>query len=308
VRQTAAVPVVRPTSDSFVVVDLEGADRCDGVVRWAKKILLDGARSLARSRTYAWASIGEQISGASVGISAPPEDRDEAIAAFDRAPCEFALGLDIGKGVNPGDLPVRTAADWRNPLLNDDDGAARLALVSAGAVAAAAAQLGGLHDSTVAVEGPPPAINALGTAFAGSGAEVLELDEHSLSAVIAARPDVLVLGSAVGLLDHVGAATIEPAVIVPWGPMPVTTRAVAVARRNGVEVLPDFVTTVGPLIAAVDSSTDLVGLIDVAGQRIGGIIEEVRDHPEGPLVGAAIRAEEFLSTWQAQLPFGRPIA
>ena len=72
--------------------------------------------------------------------------------------------------------------------------------------------------------------------------------------------------------------------------------------------LPDFVTTVGPLIAAVDSSTDLVGLIDVAGQRIGGIIEEVRDHPEGPLVGAAIRAEEFLSTWQAQLPFGRPIA
>ena len=47
----------------FVIIDLDDASRADGVVRSAKKVLVDGARTLARSRTYAWALMGHQISG-----------------------------------------------------------------------------------------------------------------------------------------------------------------------------------------------------------------------------------------------------
>ena len=96
--------------------------------------------------------------------------------------------------------------------------------------------------------------------------------------------------------------------MVPWGPMPVTTRALAVARRRGVEVLPDFVTTVGPLVAAVTDTPDPELLLRTTTDTVAGVVAEVRDHEQGPLIGACVRAESFLSTWQDTLPFGRPIA
>ena len=118
-------------TDAFIVVDLDGAPVADGVVRWAKKVLVDGARTLARSRTYAWALLEEQISGASAGINAVPDERDAAVSAFvtEARPLveSGSLSLDAAKGVAPGDLADLVAADRRNTDLVGDDRPARSA-------------------------------------------------------------------------------------------------------------------------------------------------------------------------------------
>jgi len=38
------------------------------------------------------------------------------------------------------------------------------------------------------------------------------------------------------------------------------------------------------------------------------VVAEVADHDDGPIIGACMRAEAFLSDWQDDLPFGRPMA
>jgi hypothetical protein len=43
-------------------------------------------------------------------------------------------------------------------------------------------------------------------------------------------------------------------------------------------------------------------------ERIGGLVGELRGHAEGPFLGACLRAEDFLRSWQDALPFGRPLA
>ncbi|MDD9369328.1 MAG: hypothetical protein PV358_04385, partial [Acidimicrobiales bacterium] len=70
-------------TDGFVVTDLDDATTSVGVVRLAPKVLRDGAQLLARSVTYAFASFGiAGHGGASAGINAKPDARDDALAAF----------------------------------------------------------------------------------------------------------------------------------------------------------------------------------------------------------------------------------
>ena len=69
------------STDGFIAFDLDDAPAV-GIVRMAPKVLRDGAELLARSTTYAAASFGLQVGGASAGINAKPEGRDEALAAF----------------------------------------------------------------------------------------------------------------------------------------------------------------------------------------------------------------------------------
>ncbi len=77
-----------------------------------------------------------------------------------------------------------------------------------------------------------------------------------------------------------------------------TTRAIAVCKRNDILALPDFVTTSGPLIKNKEEIT----------KTLSSIINEVINHVDGPLIGACERAEVFLSSWNSELPFGRPMA
>ena len=62
-------------ADGFVVVDLDGAAVSAGLMRLAPRILPSGAREMARSATYSFASVGMQHSGASGGINARPDAR-----------------------------------------------------------------------------------------------------------------------------------------------------------------------------------------------------------------------------------------
>lgn len=265
------------TVDAFVAVDL-GDVPGHGVVRCAPKVLQGGAKDLARTTTYALAVLGRRETGVSAGINATPEDRDAAVAAF----ADEVAGWDAGyrfvaaKGVDAGSLGAIEAASEE-------------ALLAAGAVAAARAACA---DATTAVvdgsAGP-----ALAAELAAHGIGVVDADDP-----LTAEADLLFLGAKVGMLDHAAADRLGVRAVVPTGPLPVTTKAVAHCRRNGVLALPDFVTTVGPLVGDAESARSLVA------EAIGAVV----DHGDGPTLGACERAEAFLAGWQDDLPFGRPMA
>jgi hypothetical protein len=284
------VPLQKLSStDAFVVIDLAGADTADGVVRWAKKVLLDGARTMARSRSYSWALLERRVSGASAGINAVPEDREAAIAAFQEelAPqvAAGALSLDPAKGLSAADLAPLAAQDTRAAVLTSEapTGSFSDALLAAGIAAGAAAALGGLDGVAVSIEGAGTAGPAIASALADRGARIAAVGtpsgtvvpepgapvqdlvaawvEHSdalpaatgsdlaAGAVLTQDADVLVCGSKLGLVDHELAASLPHRLVVPCGPAPVTARGLAVARRRDAVVLPDFLTLLGPLPA-----------------------------------------------------------
>lgn len=278
------------STDAFVVTDLDGAERADGLVRWARKVLPDGARTMARSRSYSWALLHRPVSGASAGINAPPDGRSEAIAAFDAELIDRVaagvLSLDPGKGVSPADLEPLSAVDRRSPLLRTPTATGTLAdaLLAAGITAAAAAALGGLENRTVAIEGSGSAGPAILESVAGHGGRVATIgtpsgtlvvdeaedteellaawtqhgdslpaargSELSPGAVLEHPADLLVCGSKLGMVDHQVAATLPHRVIAPCAPAPVTARALAVSARRNIVVLADFLTLLGPLIGA----------------------------------------------------------
>ncbi len=263
--------------DAFVAIDLEGVPG-QGIVRLAPRVLQGGARDLARSVTYALASLGLQETGISAGISAPPEGRDAAVAAFmtEVASWNTAFSLSAGKGVTDRDLGV--AAD---PAAGD--------LLAAGAVAAGLAAVPAASTATVAGAGSEALVKEL----SARGIEVVASDDP-----FGAGTDLLFCGSKVGMVDHEVADRLAVGAVVPTGPLPITTRAVAHCRRRGITALPDFVTTAGPLIGDEDEAREVVA----------AVVAEVAHHDDGPIIGACVRAEGFLSTWQDDLPFGRPMA
>ena len=124
---------------------------------------------MARSRTYSWALLEQQVSGASAGISAAPDDRDAAIAAFvtelQEQVASGALSLDAGKGVAPGDLTALQELDQHSPLrieLGHE-------LLGIGVAAAADVALGGLSGATAVVEGAGAATEAVTAALSADG-------------------------------------------------------------------------------------------------------------------------------------------
>lgn len=311
------MPIHRLTStDAFVVVDLPGTSSATGIVRCARKILTDGAELLARSVTYSAASFDAQISGASGGINAEGDARGAAIAAFAaEAPTlipGLRLELTAGKGVHPDELAAPGSSESDAPGQDGGSGGStrRHDLIAVGAVAAALTALGSLDGVTVAVEAVPGVTNAVLERLEGTGAVLTD------GAVAPPEADVWFVGSKAGLIDHEVAANMTSRLIVPIGAVPITARGLAVARRNGVMVLPDFLSCAGPLLAGIlAGSHDGPGPAPRAGtldahvsDRIGAAVARVLDHEHGPLLGACMMAEAFLTTWVDHLPFGRPLA
>lgn len=295
------------TVDAFVVVDLDGAERADGVVRSARKVLQDGARTLARTRTYSWALLGERVSGASAGINVGDGDRAAAVEAFvDELTTEVASGrllLDPAKGVDPADLAPWTSLTTRSPL--HAEGAERL--LAAGIGAAAAVALDREAGRTAVVEGAGGATAAIATALGEHGIEVVATGDGAATATTAA--DVLVCGSKVGLVDHELAAALPQRVVLPCGAAPVTAKGLAVARRRDITVVADFLTLSGPLLAfAPPEGSTVESLCEEVDRRVGSLAAAAMEDDEGMYLGAAHLAEAFLATWQETLPFGRPLA
>ena len=274
-------------TDGFVVVDLEDATTSVGIVRLAPKVLRDGAVLLARSVTYAFASFGVAgHGGASAAVNAKPESRDDAVAAFTdelRPRAESgALVLAPGLGIGDDDL---APLGWSAP---------DPALVAEGALAAARVA-GPLDWRTAAVVGTGPVATAAGDQLRAAGATLAE-------ARFDAPCDVLFVAGKSGSLDHPTAVAVQAATVVPLTPVPVTARALAVLGKAGRTVIPDFLATAAPLLAAHDpGGGDPV-------QRIRDATIALAEHGTGMWLAAAEQAEANLAGWTDETPFGRPLA
>ena len=333
------------TTDAFIVFDLDDAETSVGIVRQAPKILQDGAAWMARSLTYAFAVLEQKRGGASAGVNARSDARDDAVAAF-VAEIEPMVGEqrflpDPGKGIAPEELAPLRSLDGRCDLLDTDVDGVRLAddLVGLGAAVSAETACGDLSGRRVVIEGLSAAgvaaarhlaargcsvvgvsgtkasvrnaggidIGALGEALAAGDSGIEALGESG--GVLDADADILLAGSKAGVVAHGVAESMSVKALVPIAPLPVTARAFAMLRRADAVVLPDFVTTAGPLVAGwADAGASADDLRAQTTDAVRGVLDEVGAHEDGHLLGACYKAEAFLSSWQDSLPFGRPLA
>ena len=333
--------------DAFVALDLSGAQAASGPVRWARKVLQGGAKDLARSQTYTYAALQMRRSGASAGISAEAPGRAEAVAAFvDEAAALVPDGTylpDAAKGVTEADLAPLRDGDSRTVARL---GAFSAACDGLSAAAAADATVG-LDGRTAVIEGFSANGPALAEAVSQRGGRVVGLAtaEGSLAAPDGFDPaalaeawsahgdkalgalagnedgldkpgalwgigaDVVFAGSRMGAVNHGVAEGLECRALVPSGRLAYTSKALAVCRRRAVAAVPDFVALAGSTIAAwssPDTSDDDVR--DEVARAVTALMAEALGSDDGPFLGACYAAEAFLSTWQDELPFGRPLA
>jgi hypothetical protein len=274
-------------TDGFVVVDLDEATTSVGVARLAPKVLRDGAELLARTVTYAFASFGVSgHGGASAGINAKPEAREDAVAAFVeevRPRAESgALVLAPSVGLSEEDL---APLGWGVP----DPGQ-----TAEGALAAAKVA-GPLDWRTAAVVGAGPVAEA-------ATAQLTEAGSTLADPRFDAPCDVLFVAGKAGVLDHTTAEGVQASIVVPLTSVPVTARALAVLKRAGRTVVPDFLSTAAPLLAAHDpDGGDPI-------QRVRDATIALAEAGDGMWLAAALQAEQNLATWTDAKPFGRPLA
>ena len=328
-----------------MALDLEGGDAASGPVRWARKILQGGAKDLARSQTYTYAALEMRRSGASAGISAEAGERSSAIAAFvAEAAALVAEGVylpDAARGVSENDLSALRGADPRCVERFGPFGAECDALSAAAASDAAV----GLDGRTVAIEGFSATAAALVDRVSRYGGRVVGVSsaegflatpdgldpvsarqawsEHADGALSelavgglddsgdlwAMDADVVFAGSKMGVVDHGVAEVLDCSALVPCGRLAFTAKALAVCRRRGILALADFVSLAGSTIAAWSPQQDDDADIhkDVA-DTAAALSSAACASDDGPFLGACHAAEAFLSSWQDELPFGRPLA
>lgn len=285
------------STDAFIAFDLDDAPAV-GITRLARKVLQDGAKLLARSTTYSFASFGIEMGGGSAGINADGEAAGPAVTAFVGEAKELVASgrwaTDPGLGLEESDLAPLREVEARPEALWT--GALQHQLVARGAIAAAAAlREGGLSGATAALVGGGPAVDAARIALDGDGVRIAgsKPDEEC---------DLLFLAGKAGMLEHDAAATVKAGIVVPLTPVPITARAHAVLCQAGSIHVPDFLSTAAPLLHAHDADGgDPV-------ERVGAAVGDLAGEGTGLWLAAAERAEEFLRTWQDELPFGRPLA
>lgn len=252
---------------------------------------------------------------------------------------------DAAKGVGEDDLAPLRAADARDTA-RLAGGAPTLADRCEGLSAVACAQhtLAGLDGRTIAIEGFGDNGPALATAAVDRGAKVIAVsttagtitnaagfdpaalteawtahgadlvgqlgDADAAGAVFGSGADVVFAGSKMGVIDHVVAAQLaDAAAVVPCGRLPLTTKGLATLRRAGVAAPADFVALAGSTLAVWgDANRTEPEILAGANEDVADLADEFAGHDDGPLLAACYAAEEFLSTWQDTLPFGRPLA
>lgn len=295
------------STDAFVVVDIPDAP-ATGVVRSARKILQGGAKDLARSASYSFAAFEMERSGASAGINAEGDAVADAIAAFaaELTPDAEAgsLHLDPAKGVDPALFaPLTSAAAGRNNAADSNK------ITAVGVAAATSWALDGLDGRSVAIEGSGPIPDAIAAEIVSAGGSIVEVDgvKEKPWMIWGADADAVLAGSKAGTLTHQGAPFVKAKAIVPWGPIPVTAKAFAMLGRADVQVLPDFVSAAGGLLAGyLEGDADAVSSSVV--ERISSVLAEGASHDAGVLLGCCHKAEAFLASWTDVRLFGRPLA
>ena len=275
-------------TDGFVVVDLDDATASVGIVRLAPKVLRDGAELLARTVTYAFAAFGVSgQGGASAAINAKPEARDDAVAAFVdevRPRAESgALVLSPGVGLEPDDLAPLGLGESPTPA------------------------------SPPRAPWPPPRSPARSTGapprWSGPAPWPTPRPPSSRRpAPPSPTPGSTPPATCCSWPARPASSTTRPPRACrrrsscPLTSVPVTARALAVLKRAGRTVVPDFLSTAAPLLAAHDAEGgDPV-------QRVRDATIALAEAGDGMWLAAADQAEANLAGWTDAKPFGRPLA
>lgn len=309
------------TIDGFIVRDFAETPS-SGIVRRGRKILQRSATDLARSATYAFAFHGIERGGASGGLNAEGDDEGPALLAL---VAELRDDLTSGhlellpaKGIDGSELAeaLRAAADDDTGTTDDagtdpavDD---RADLLTAGVLAATAWALdGSIGGRRIFIEGDPedPIHRAVTAAVIDEGATVVEAKttDDKPWTMWATKADALLVGSRPGTMNHQGAELLDVAAVVPWAPLPITTKALAVMIGRAITYVPDFISASGPLVANhldAGSGEPHERIAEAVGEGLRAL-----DTSQDPLfIAACGEAERFLESWQDKLPFGRPLA
>ncbi len=335
-------------ADAFVVRDLDTEAPAIGIVRSAPKILQGGAKDLARSQTYQLAALEMRYQGASCGVNAAPDARDDAMMAFcaELMPAveSSSLMLNNAKGVSPEQIAPLTAADRRNDLrFQDIDGISNTAHLTGIGAVACASSVRLLDGANVAIENFDDVGLAVARAAVAAGAKItaistsvgaaisaggfdlgalattwkidgpgmvatLSKEELPFWRILGADVDVLFAGSKAGLIDHKNGENITASVLVPTGPIPYTTKGALTIERQGVTVLPDFITTAGGLLAGFPEGDDQAAIESWISSKLQSLMASILGKDASPILEACFQAETFLKTWRDDLPFGRPFA
>tara|TARA_B100000214_G_scaffold116569_1_gene82348 strand:+ start:1021 stop:2058 length:1038 start_codon:yes stop_codon:yes gene_type:complete len=277
------------STNAFVVTDLIDVPSF-GIVRSAKKILQGGAKDLARSMTYTFASFEMQRGGASGGINATPDEKEEAIENFVSELGDDvgsgSLGLDAGKGIAASSFAKLVEADARSDMRFAEQGSDQLEtyLAALGPIVVAE-QLSGLEGKALSIEGFGNHGPAMMDLIAERGGKVVSISTLSGSIsnsdgldaeeirsqwdddgidfvkssdgeaepawkVFQSGADILFAGSKMGAVSHVTAEKLQVQALIPHQPIPFTARALAMLQRKGTVVAPDFIAVAGPIFAA----------------------------------------------------------
>jgi glutamate dehydrogenase/leucine dehydrogenase len=335
-------------ADAFVVRDLDTEAPAIGIVRSAPKILQGGAQELARSQTYQLAALEMRYQGASCVGCCIHAARDDAMMAFcaELMPAveSSSLMLNSAKGVSPEQIAPLTAADRRNDVrLQDIDGISNTAHLTGIGAVACASSVRSLDGANVAIENFDDVGLAVARAAVAAGAKItaistsvgaaisaggfdlgalattwkidgpgmvatLSKEELPFWRILGADVDVLFAGSKAGLIDHKNGENITASVLVPTGPIPYTTKGALTIERQGVTVLPDFITTAGGLLAGFPEGDDQAAIESWISSKLQSLMASILGKDASPILEACFQAETFLKTWRDDLPFGRPFA
>lgn len=189
-RQTHVVALHKAFLDDsttvagFLYVDLPGADAADGIVRRAKKVLQDGAKNLARSRTYSWALLEQQVSGASGGIH-QPEDNTSTLDAFIAMATPLvesqSVSLQPAKGLPRDAFESLRRVDKRGVLSHavSSFGPATNVLVARAGVHAATLAGVTIDEAEILIDAPLQLVGQIAHELGKHGAKIVGLQTES---------------------------------------------------------------------------------------------------------------------------------
>ncbi len=244
----------------------------------------------------------------------------ELIAPLAQHDQRNAIAFDARDGVSFGDELVGVGAAAAATAAGVSLASARVAIANfnaaglaiarevaatGGAVAAVSTQAGTATGEFTA--------DAMSEAWASDGAQCVktlagEAEPAKPWAVYGTNADVVFCGGAPGALSGDGAAMVGTTTVISFAPAAVSAKALAVLREAGAVVVPEFVACVGPTMAHAappDATHD--DLRAQVAAKVSELVSDGASHADGCFMGACYAAEEFMSSWVAELPFGRPM-
>ena len=334
------------STKGFVIYDLPEAETYVGPSRLGAKLAPGNAEMLVRHQTYIFALAEQRKSGATIGLKVDPDDTDAAVNALsEELASEFesqTLLTSPGLRLNKESLDPVLRYDKRNPIVkeNNDGVTFEDELLAIGAVTCASffakpsenwsVSIEGFNQTSIAIareiENQGGSVTRISTskgcvtgnfdsstladAWLEAGASCVEHlgDVGKAWEIWKSDVDAIFVGSKPGAMSGEGAQGVQGTPVIATSAAAVSSKALAILRKNNTPVAADFLTGVGPALAwwtLEETSQD--ELRSSTSNVVSEILQETSNHSDGPFMAACYKAEAFIDGWQEQRPFGRPL-